>query len=263
MEKELVSIITPVYNAEAYLDEAIASVVAQDDPNWELLIVDDGSSDHSLSIALAWKEKDPRIQVFAYPGKKSSGAAKCRNFAMAKARGQYISFIDADDTWDKNFLSNQKAFMKETQCPFVYSSYRRWTPRKTDEYIIPEKTTYKDIIKTNPITCLTVLIDTEKIGLPLMPEDAIYREDIACFYKLLREKTPFALGNKAILATYRLHIGSVSYNKWKMIRYEWRLFRKVEHLGFFKSIACMAHWVLSGLKYYRKLNRKPLKGEKK
>jgi teichuronic acid biosynthesis glycosyltransferase TuaG len=179
---------------------------------------------------------------------------------LQKARGQFVAFIDADDTWDPNFLSAQLSFQKEMKCPFVYSAYRRLTPRNVDDYPVREKTTYQDILKSNPITCLTVLIDTEAVGLPLMPEDAAFREDIACFYRLLREKTPFALGNPLILATYRLHIGSVSYNKWKMIRYEWRLFRKVEKIGFFKAQYYMFHWVVSGLKYYKNLNRKPLKG---
>ena len=259
MEKELVSIITPMYQAEAYLSDAIRSVISQDYQNWELFIVDDGSTDKSVDIAETFAKVDDRITVMKFNGKPQSGAALCRNAAMRLANGQYISFIDSDDTWEPYFLSAQLRFMKETNCPFVYSSYLRKTPRKTDEYFVPSRTTYQSILKTNPITCLTVLIDVSAIGLPLMPEKALYREDIACFYELLRAKTPLALGNPEVLATYRLHIGSVSYNKWKMLRYEWRLFYRIEKLGFFKSCFYMWHWFISGIKYYRHLNRRPIK----
>lgn len=93
--KDLVSVIMPVYNASGWLDTAVLSVIGQTYPNWELLAVDDGSTDDSLQKLQAWAEKDARIRVFH---KENGGPAKARAFGLEKATGDYVFYLDSDDS---------------------------------------------------------------------------------------------------------------------------------------------------------------------
>ncbi len=95
MDKPKVSIIVPVYNAEDYLRGCIASICAQTLKDWELILINDGSKDHSGAICDEFAEKDPRIRVIH---KENGGVSKARNTGLAQARGEYIGFVDADDT---------------------------------------------------------------------------------------------------------------------------------------------------------------------
>lgn len=97
----LVSIIVPVYNAEKYLDKCIQSILCQTYDNFELILIDDGSSDRSLNICLSYREQDPRIVVLH---QDNEGASAARNAGLDLCRGAYISFADSDDTMESNFL---------------------------------------------------------------------------------------------------------------------------------------------------------------
>ncbi|MCB0543765.1 MAG: glycosyltransferase family 2 protein, partial [Saprospiraceae bacterium] len=91
---ELVSCVVPTYNRAAFLKDAIESTLAQDYPNWELIIVDDQSADNTAEVAKAYAEKDPRIRYFLNPQK---GVSSARNYGIEMAKGQYIAFLDDDD----------------------------------------------------------------------------------------------------------------------------------------------------------------------
>jgi len=251
--QSLVSIITAVYNAELYISETIESVIAQDYQNWELIIVDDYSTDNSFSIAKKY-ESDKRIHVFEIPIKSPSLAAGTRNFGIDQAKGKYITFLDADDTWNPNFLSSQLNFMKEKNCSFAFSSFFWRAANKDKNFIVPEKVTYKDILKTNSITCLTAIYDRETIGVFYMPENAYKREDFACFLSILK-KVKYAYGNPEVLAMYRLHGNSASSKKRKMIKWQWRVYRRVEHINFFSSLYFLFCWAIQGLKKHADLRR--------
>ncbi|WOC52442.1 hypothetical protein BPO_1795 [Bergeyella porcorum] len=99
----LISIIIPIYNAEAYLDETLASVFAQTYSNWECIIVNDGSTDNSLSIAKQWAEKDLRFKVFS---QENAGVSAARNYGIDLAKGEYLVFIDSDDTTNPHYLND-------------------------------------------------------------------------------------------------------------------------------------------------------------
>ena len=122
MQSGLVSIITPCYNGEKYISETIESVIAQTYPNWEMIIIDDGSKDNSLKIAMEYAQKDNRISVFQQP---NGGSASARNNGIRRSNGQYIALLDADDLWLPDFLENQISFMIEKNAICVYCSYNR------------------------------------------------------------------------------------------------------------------------------------------
>ncbi|MCX5775311.1 MAG: glycosyltransferase family 2 protein, partial [Firmicutes bacterium] len=128
-------------------------------------------------------------------------------------------------------------------------------------FIVPEKVTYKDILKTNSITCLTAIYDREAIGTFYMPENAFKREDFACFLNILK-KVKYAYGNPEVLAMYRLHGSSASAKKSKMIKWQWRVYRRVEHLNFFSSFFYFVSWAFHGLIKHSDLRRQKVDNKK-
>ena len=118
---DLVSIITPLYNSARFIEETIKSVQQQTYPNWELVIVDDASSDRSVEIVQKLASNDGRIRLFTE--EKNKGAAYCRNYAIKQSQGAYVAFLDSDDLWNMNKLEEQISFMKEHDCLVSYTSY--------------------------------------------------------------------------------------------------------------------------------------------
>ena len=116
-----VSVVMPLYNAEAYIEQAICSVKAQSMEDWELIVIDDGSSDASLEIAQAFAAEDSRIQVLR--NKQNMGVSRTRNRGIALSRGEYIALLDSDDVWYPEKLRCQLARMAEEKADFCYSSY--------------------------------------------------------------------------------------------------------------------------------------------
>ncbi|GHU75177.1 hypothetical protein FACS189461_0930 [Spirochaetia bacterium] len=117
----LVSIITPNYNCSRFIGKTIESVLAQTYQNWEMIIVDDCSTDGSYEIALDYARKDSRIKV--YRTEHNSGAALCRNKAIELSQGQYLAFLDSDDLWLPEKLEKQLKFMQENDCDFSFTEY--------------------------------------------------------------------------------------------------------------------------------------------
>ena len=120
----MISIIMPVYNAESYISEAIESVCKQNYADWELLIVNDGSSDHSPEIIEKYAQKDPRIKVFH---RKNEGVSMARNFALNQVRGEYVTFIDSDDVYRSDRLKKLlQVFELYKNCDVVFSRHREF-----------------------------------------------------------------------------------------------------------------------------------------
>ena len=122
MNSHLVSIITPLYNAERFVAQTIESVLAQTYPEWEMLIINDGSTDSSLTIAESYAMKDSRIKAFSQP---NGGSASARNNGIRRAEGRYIALLDADDLWEPDFLERQLALLSEKGCQLVYGAHKR------------------------------------------------------------------------------------------------------------------------------------------
>lgn len=246
----LVSIITPTYNSEKFITETIQSVQNQTYSNWEMLIVDDCSSDKTVDIIQHFMEEDHRIHLIRL--NKNSGASKARNEAIKLVKGDYMTFLDADDIWFPDFIANSIATINSTGIPFVFSSYRRSNENLEfvySDFIVPPKVTYTDILKTNSISCLTAFIDVKKLGVKLMP-DIRKRQDMGLWLKYLK-KIPFAHGIQEPKAIYRIRENSLSRDKKALIKYQWQFYREVEKLSILESVYYMMHWMVRGFLKYR------------
>ncbi len=246
----LVSIITPTYNSEKFITETIQSVQNQTYSNWEMLIVDDCSSDKTVDIIQHFMEEDHRIHLIRL--NKNSGASKARNEAIKLVKGDYMTFLDADDIWFPDFIANSIATINSTGIPFVFSSYRRSNENLEfvySDFIVPPKVTYTDILKTNSISCLTAFINVKKLGVKLMP-DIRKRQDMGLWLKYLKE-IPFAHGIQEPKAIYRIRENSLSRDKKALIKYQWQFYREVEKLSILESIYYMMHWMVRGFLKYR------------
>lgn len=248
--KPLVSIITPTYNSEKYISETIKSVQNQTHENWEMIIVDDGSSDTTIDIVKEIAKSDSRIQF--YPQIQNVGPAKARNIGIDNAKGKYMTFLDADDIWFPEFIEKSINTIAETNIHFVFSSYKRANEKLEfvySDFIVPEKVSYTDILKTNSISCLTAFIDIDVLGKKNMPE-IFKRQDMGLWLKYLKQ-IPFAYGIKEVQAIYRIRENSLSRNKSRLLKYQWQFYREVENLNVFQSTYYMLQWMYRGFLKYR------------
>ena len=149
IEKEKVSIIVPMYNAEKFIGKTIESVLAQTYQNWEMLIMNDVSTDNSLAIVSLYAKKDERIKIVNT--EKNVGVVKGRNFLIDLASGKYIAFLDADDYWHNEKLEKQIKFMKEKNASISCTEYTRVkeNEEKINDVIIKEEISYNDMLKNN------------------------------------------------------------------------------------------------------------------
>ena len=234
MNDNLVSIITPVYNAERFLKYTIESVLQQEYKEGEIILVDDCSTDNSENIIKEYIKKDNRIRYIKL--EKNSGAAVSRNTAIKNARGRYIAFLDSDDIWTKNKLKVQIDFMKKNNIGFSFSSYQVMTE---DGVLInriikvPKIIDYKEYLKNTIIGCLTVVIDRKICGNFSMV-NIRKNQDMATWLSILK-KGNIAYGINESLGIYRLVDGSISNNKFKAAKSVWYTYRSIEKLNFIKS----------------------------
>lgn len=247
---DLISIIMPCYNAELYIEEAVNSVINQTYKNWELVIVNDCSTDRSLEILNNFSEH-PNIRVFTL--EKNGGSAVARNYALKHAKGRYITFLDADDILDSNYLEEQIKFIKEKDAAIVSAGYRRMASKTTTDFFVPEVVDYNLLLKGNPLSCLTTFYDKTKVGERYFPEDLRKCEDYVFWLNILKEGI-LAYGNSKVLATYRIFANSKSHNKIKLIKYMYFVYHKTQKINFLKSWVYVFRWAVYGLKKYQKVH---------
>lgn len=223
-----VSVITPVWNAAETLGASVASVRAQTEPDWEMWLVDDGSTDDSLARARELAAADPRIRVIALG--ENRGAAVARNTGIRAARGRFIAFLDADDLWRPSKLSAQLAALRSGH-PFVFSAYQRMDAagRPLGLVRVPASVDHARLLRGNVIGCLTAIYDSAHFGKVEMP-DLRRRQDYGLWLALLR-RGGVALGLPDILADYRVRRESLSSNKLVAARATWAVLREVEGLS--------------------------------
>ena len=248
--KSLISIITPLYNAEKYFSDTFHSVINQTYQNWEWIIVNDCSTDNSLELAIKLKKEDKIISLEKY-----SGPSAASNAALNLAKGDYISFIDSDDMWDISFLEEQLNFIKKNNYHFVYSSFNRLCiDSKVVPYVVPLTASHDSILKGNPICPDTVLYNFQKFNeyrFDVSLDKKNDREDLAMWYTMLKKENCIAYGNSKVLATYRLGNNTRSSKKINLIGGQWRVYRKIARLNIFKSFYCLCGWAIYGLKKYK------------
>ena len=241
----LVSIVTPCFNSQKYILDTINSVQNQTVTDWELLLINDASTDHTERIIKECQTLDSRIKYFKH--NHNRGPAYARNLGIENAKGKYLAFLDADDVWLPKFLESCIARNKA----FVFTSALRVDENlkpMLSPFIVPEKVSYSDVLKSNSIICSTAFIDIEKLGklyMPLIKK----RQDMGLWLQYLK-KTEYAFGIKKPLAMYRIRENSLSRNKKNLLKHQWDFYRKVEKISFFKSVYYMICWAYFGYKKY-------------
>ena len=240
----MVSIIVPVYNAAEYIENTISMVINQSFCDWELLLVDDSSSDNSIEVIENYLEKYPDERIRLIKKKKNEGAALTRNRGIEEARGRYISFLDADDLWTGKKLEKQLSFMKEKKAGFLFTSYEFGDEKGkgTGKIVhVPESLTYQQALSRTVIFTTTVLLDTEIIPKDLITMPNVPSEDSATWWKILKQGYK-AYGMDEVTAVYRRPAKSLSSNKFAAMKRIWYLYRKVEKLPFIYSCMLFTGW---------------------
>ena len=234
MKAPLVSIITPAYNCVSTIEETYKSILSQTFSDWEWIIVEDHSKDDSYNFIKKIIKDDTRVTLLQT--EKNSGAAIARNAGIEKARGRFIAFLDADDLWKKEKLEHQVEFMLKNNYSFTFTNYDVLFPNgKIVNYEIKKnQLTYKNLLRTNAIGCLTVIYDSEQLGKVFMPVDCYKREDYGAWLDITRNGTLAYKLNES-LSIYRLDSNSVSSNKFRLLKYQYNVYRKHEKFNFIKS----------------------------
>lgn len=230
----LVSIVTPTFNSEEYIENTIQSVLDQTYKNWELLIVDDASTDATIKIINEIAKEETRIKLFQL--EVNSGAGTARNKGIEKARGDFIAFLDADDLWKPEKLQKQLFFMNEHNALVCYSSYElideKGYPLNSIVNALPDLDRNK-MLKANYIGNLTGIYNVKALGKIYMPVIR-KRQDWGLWLKCI-EKAGKAYGIREVLASYRVRKDSISSNKLNLLKYNYLFYRKACKFGVFKS----------------------------
>lgn len=246
----VVSIVTPAYNAAAYIDETIASVQSQTFADWEMWVVDDCSKDDTAARVAARAARDPRVRLIRQP--RNGGPALARDAAVRAARGRYVAFLDSDDTWAPVKLEKQLAFMASRDAAVSFTSFRRINrdgSRVGDPVAIPPRLNYRQLLSNTALATSTVIVDRARTGTFRMTPT--YYDDFALWLDLLKRGVD-AHGLSEDLMRYRVVGKSVSRNKFRSALWVWRTYRGVERLSWIDAAVCFAQYALRALWKYRR-----------
>lgn len=242
INEDLVSIVMPAYNCSDFLGITLDSIIDQTYKNWEVIVVDDCSTDNTAEVVKEYMKKDERVKYHKLD--KNSGAAVARNTAVELARGKYMAFLDSDDVWFPEKLSKQISFMEENNYLFTCTSYT-----KIDEegkYLnrtigVRKQSKYDDILKKNPGNS-TVIYNAEVIGKVTIP-NIRKRNDYVMWLSVVK-KAEMLYGMEEPLASHRIRNGSLSKKKANLVGYHWKVYREIEKLSLLKSSYLIIYWVV-------------------
>lgn len=219
---ELVSVIMPSFNTGEYIAASVESVLAQTYSNWELLIVDDCSTDNTTEVICRYQ--DPRIILLK--NKTNSGAALSRNYALREAKGRWIAFLDSDDIWEPNKLEKQLHFMQENGYAFTFTDYRIclngvWMPYiNTGPDVVNKRKMYNYCY----FSTITVMYDRSVIGL-IQIADMRKNNDYAMWLQAIEKSDAHRLPE--CLSYYIKHDDSITGgSKLRLVKWHYRLFRQ-------------------------------------
>ncbi len=247
---ELVSIIVPVYNARKFIRETMDSVMAQTYPSWELLLIEDVSTDGTAAVIEEYvrEKEEQRIRLIRQP--ENRGAARARNRGLEEAKGRYIAYLDADDLWEPEKLQHQLLFMEKNEAAFCFTGYEFADECGvgTGKVVrVPETLNYRQALGNTTIFTTTVMFDTEKIPKEMLEMPVMKSEDTALWWRILRNGYT-AYGLDENLVRYRRPGKSLSSNKLEAIRRIWNLYRRAEGMSIPASVWHFCFWALRAVK---------------
>ena len=249
MSRDLVSIIMPSYNTANYIIDSVRSIQAQTYENWELLIVDDCSTDNTIELLNEYitATKETRIRVLI--NEKNSGAAVSRNYALREATGRWIAFLDSDDLWTIDKLEKQISFMQLHGYYFSYTNYMEIDQCGIETGKIvsgPNRITKIGMINYCWPGCLTVMYDRTKVGL-IQIKDIKKNNDYAMWLKVSNKAECYLLDE--VLGKYRRgREGSISsHTYWNLVKWHYRLFNEAENKGRICSLMCTLRNIFFGI----------------
>lgn len=246
----LVSVITPVYNAGKVIEKTLHSIFNQTYKEIEIVLVDDCSKDNSQEVIAGYLAEHPEIVYYRQETNQGAGAA--RNKALELATGQYVAFLDADDTWHPEKIEKQINLLKEKNGAFSYTAIQMID--ENDEIVkgkraVKEQVDYKFLLKNTMIATSTVLIDRTVLGDFRMP---LRRggQDYATWLMLLRDGT-IAYGINEALENYRVgNKDSLANNKWKSIKQVWEIQTQDEKINKVSAAINVGFFIVNALIKY-------------
>ena len=237
-ERRLVSVIMPAYNSAAFISESIQSVISQTYKDWELLIIDDVSTDNTGQIIQQFAKKDNRIQYFE--NEKNLGTQHTRNKGIKAAQGDFIAFLDADDQWKPEKLKMQLNLLQEQKINACFSSYdliaENGDHLQKMIQALPDLN-YEKLLKANYVGNLTGIYNAKALGKIYCPNIA-KRQDWALWLKVIEKGGPMT-GIQESLAIYRIRKNSISRNKLEMLKYNFKVYHGILGYSFFSSVIKM------------------------
>ncbi|MBR3019128.1 MAG: glycosyltransferase family 2 protein [Clostridia bacterium] len=248
MEEKLISVVIPNYNGERFIERTLRSVLEQTYPHFEIIVVDDASTDASPSIVQAFCEKDSRIRLIRL--EKNGGVSNARNTGIREAKGAYIALLDSDDLWTPDKLERQLKLAGEAE--IVYCSYdfvdENDQPIKRPFLVKPEAT-FESMLSTSVISCSTAFIRADI--LKEHPFDSsFYHEDYVLWMQLLRLPVK-ARGDEKVLMHYRQVSTSRNIRKGNAAKNRWIAYRKALGLSLPVSLWAFARYAVRGVLKYR------------
>ena len=242
-----VAVIMPCYNGAKTLEESVRSVIAQTWTEWQLMIVDDGSTDDSPRLLRELANTDPRIVVIR--NEKPSGASAARNKALKNTRARYAAFLDCDDKWLPHKLEKQLTAMQEHGAALACGPY---DVMDGASHVIghvpssPGRLTYRGLLSNNFVGCLTAIVDRSLCGDIQFDTALRSSEDYHVWLGILKRGL-VAVCVPETVAVYRVHGKSLSSNKLAAARNRWRVYREFEKHGVLTSAFYFAIYAITGV----------------
>ena len=240
----------PAYNAEKYIKEAIESVLNQTISAFELIVIDDGSNDNTLSIVSELAKNDSRIKLII--NDKNMGVARTRNRGMELSTGEYVAFLDSDDIWHSDKLEKQIELARKTGADIIYCSYALMAENgksKYNNFIVSDKVSFHEMLTCNVLGCSTVLL-SKQIAKNYRFDTRFYHEDYVLWLQIMRDGYK-AAGVTECLVDYRVMESSRSSNKFDSAKKRWKIYRDFLNYSFVKCLYLSFRYALMGVLKYR------------
>lgn len=249
MGNPTVSVVIPVYNAESFIAETVESVLRQTFADFEIVIVDDASTDGTRGILTQIAKRNAHVRIVH--NKTNLGVSKSRNRGIALSRGKYIALLDSDDLWVPDKLQRQVELIEASDADIVYCSYGMIDEngvRRYNDFIVPESIDFTGMLARSVMSCSTVLVRSE-VFLKYDFDGSIVHEDYVLWLQLLSAGYR-AIGDTKVLAQYRVRATSRSGNKLRSAWNRWLVYRHTLEFNFFRSLYWFTRYSLAGIKKY-------------